>query len=242
MSSAARIGLFLAAGLWLVSRAPGADPAPTPTPPPSPTATPAPAEPGTADALPLTDGRILHHARIMSDEGSAVVLHADEGLMKLPKSLLPPGFAPPAGAVAADPSGDMVMAPFNPNPPPEPPPAKPTAPKKPVVPKAAPEKAPANPVYLGCTIISFQPKEMQTALGCAQVVIENDTDAPVMITPRDLVCVIPGGRRLPGRNIITDGIPPIVKKKEFIPAHGQVDDLITFTNAALEIQAVQWSH
>jgi hypothetical protein len=251
MSGVTRTGLLLAAGLWLFPPGLDADPlpgptaTPEPTPTPSPTATPtsAPAQPAVAESVVLSNGRVLHHVRIMSDEVTALVVHADEGLMKLPKSLFPAGFAPPAGAVAADGPGDLIMAPFNPNPPPEPTaPPRPAAPRKPLVPKVAPTKAGPDPVYLGCTIISFTPKEMQTALGCAEVVIQNDTETPVLIQPGDLVCVTASGRRLQGRNMITDGIPPIVKKKEIVPAHGQVDDLVTFTNAAIEIQAVQWAH
>jgi hypothetical protein len=233
MRPAARTGLALALVLWLLAPGLRADPNPSPSPTPSP----APV----LETLDLKDGRVLHHVRIMEDEDTAIVVHADEGLLKIAKSLLPAGVAKPAPDASVGGDGDTIMAPFNPNPPPEPPPEKPVAPPKPVVPKVAPEKAGPNPVFEGCTIISFQPKEMQTALGCAEVVIQNDTDSPVLIQPKDIVCIATSGQRHMGRIFITDGIPPIVKHKEIVPSHGQVDDLLTFTNAAIDVQTVQWS-
>ena len=44
-----------------------------------------------------------------------------------------------------------------------------------------------------------------------------------------------------GRSIITDAFPPSIKRREFIPPHADVDDIVTFANEALDITAVQWA-
>jgi len=190
-----------------------------------------------ATTLPLKDGRVLHNVKVMEDEGESVVVKADEGLLKIAKNLLPAGFvetAPPAPAAGSQ----MVMEPFNPNLAPEPAPAKKPAP----APRpAAPVKAAPNPVYKGCTIMSFQPKTFGTILGAAEVVVRNDTDNPVLLQPRDFACLTVGGQRYGGRVIISDGVPPMTKRKEVVPAHGQIDDIVTFTNEALEFTGVQWA-
>jgi hypothetical protein len=49
-----------------------------------------------------------------------------------------------------------------------------------------------------------------------------------------------GARRF-GRNLVTDAFPPAVKRREFIPPHGDLDDIVTFTNEALDITSVQWA-
>jgi len=134
------------------------------------------------------------------------------------------------------------MEPFNPNLPPEKPPVPPPKPPAPAPRQAQPAKPMASLVYKGCSIISFQPKTFQNVLGCAEVVIRNDSDSPVVILPRDLVCLTVDGGRHGGRVIVADGIPPIMKRREVVPSHGQIDDVVTFTDDALEFTGVQWAH
>jgi large subunit ribosomal protein L25 len=73
-------------------------------------------------------------------------------------------------------------------------------------------------------------KPFQNVLGCAEVVIRNDTDAP---GPHPC----PGfrlhhRRRAPGTRAGTSSPTgsPRVKRREFVPAHGQLDDIVTFGN------------
>jgi hypothetical protein len=192
-------------------------------------------------ALQLRDGRILHNATVIADEGESVVIRADEGLFKIAKDALPHVMAASYPAPTPTPATQqMVMVPFNPDPveaAPEPEPR----PK----PKAAPANVP-NPVqtsslsFRGCTIVSFQPKSFQSAAGCAEVVIANGTEAPVVILPRNLVCVTSSGARYQGRFIVTDGFPPIIKRRDVAPAQGSLDEMIIFTNDAIDISSVQW--
>ena len=43
-----------------------------------------------------------------------------------------------------------------------------------------------------------------------------------------------------GRYFVTDGFPPIVKRREVVPAQGNIDETVTFANGALDISKVQW--
>jgi|CZKI01.1.fsa_nt_gi hypothetical protein len=200
---------------------------------PTPTPTPIP-------VLTLDDGRVFHNVRIKSVEQDSIVVRADEGLVKIAKANLPQDLAY-AYAAKSDEAGaqDMVMQPFNPNAPQaapgQPPPTRPA-------PKPTPTPKPTrDALYKGCSIVSFQPKAFQTSLGCVEVVIRNDTDTPVLINPGEIVCVTTMGARHSGRIFVTDGIPPIIKRVEVVPARGDVDDILTFTNDALDISYVQWA-
>jgi hypothetical protein len=228
MRSPARLG-FLLAACFLVASFTRADPAPS-QPIPS---------------VVLRDGRVLHNVKMMVSEEDSIIVHADEGLLKIMKSNLPPGLAAPVPGKAAGPAPEpgLVMIPFNPNQAEaQPQEARPAPKVSPVSRVPIPPTAPIiNPVFNGCTIVSFQMKAFQNVLGCAEVVIRNDTDSPVLIVPRDIVCVTSKGQRRGGRNMVTDGFPPQVKRREFVPAQGQIDDIVTFTNEALEVAAVQWS-
>lgn len=195
-------------------------------------------------SLQLKDGRILHNVKIMSDEGENVVVHADEGLLKIPKSVLPQTVsAPPSAATVPAGPPQLVMERFDPNQPPETLPAEPgTKPK--ASPAANPGAAPrpaAAAVYKGCSIISFQVKSFQSVRGCAEVIIRNDTDEAVLIRPGEVSCTTSDGARHLARNIITDAFPPAVKKRELVPARGQVDDIFAFSNEPLGIASVQWA-
>jgi hypothetical protein len=192
--------------------------------------------------LQLRDGRVLHNARVVSDEGDSVVIRSDEGLFKLAKTNLPQAIEASYPAPTPTPASEqMVMVPFNPNPV-ETAPEPESRPK----PKAAPENT-SKPVqtsslsFRGCTIVSFQPKAFQSAAGCADVVISNGTEAPVVIFPRNLVCVTSSGARHQGRFIVTDGFPPIIKRRDVVPAQGSLEEIITFTNEPLDIASVQWA-
>src|ERR1019366_153715 len=200
---------------------------------PTPTPTPIP-------VLTLDDGRVFHNVRIKSVEQDSIVVRADEGLVKIAKANLPQDLAY-AYAAKSDEAGaqDMGMQPFNPNAPQAAPGQ--TPPTRPA-PKPTPSPKPTrDALYKGCSIVSFQPKAFQTSLGCVEVVIRNDTDTPVLINPGEIVCVTTMGARHSGRIFVTDGIPPIIKRVEVVPARGDVDDILTFTNDALDISYVQWA-
>ncbi len=197
------------------------------------------AAPAPIATLQLNDGRVLHNVRIMSDEGTSLVVHADEGLMKVTKANLPQAIAdlyPQKAAPAGAP--EMVMKPFNPDQTPEGP--FPTPKPKPAVDPPSPTPRPPKAVYKGCTILSYQPKAFQGTLGSAEVVIRNDTDAPVELVPGDFICITGEGKRLPGGYIVTDGNPIVIKRSELVPAFGEIDDLVAFSNRAIEIASVQW--
>lgn len=229
--SRARIG-FLCAAMTLARPEVGvADPAPA-----APLAT-----------LQLKDGRLLHNVKVMSDEGQDIVVHADEGLLKIAKADLPQGLGdsftakpPPQPGPSGPPQ--LVMQRFDPNQAPEAPPPEPGAKPKvnPAKPGAAPQAGAAT-VYKGCTIISFQTKSFQNVQGCAEVVIRNDTDQMVMIRPGEVSCTTSDGARHVARNIITDAFPPAVKRREFVPPQGQLDDIFAFANEPLAITSVEWS-
>jgi hypothetical protein len=192
----------------------------------------------------LRDGRVLHNARVVSDVGTSVVVRADEGLVEVAKSDLPRSQADASAAKAPAPGApEFVMVRFNPNQAPE------AAPPEPGAKAAAKPVANANPAmrpvasatYKGCIIMSFQMKSFQNVLGCAEVVIRNDSDEATLIRPGDFVCLTADGARHPGRNLVADTFPPSVRRSELVPAHGEVDDIVTFANDALAISLVQWS-
>ncbi|HXQ80213.1 MAG TPA: hypothetical protein VN775_02795 [Opitutaceae bacterium] len=215
----------LAACLLVLAPSRAASPSPTPTPIPT---------------LKLNDGRVLHNVVVKSNEPDSIVVRASEGLLKVAKSNLPQDLADAFPAKSDQPGAqDMVMQPFNPN-------APQAAPGQPPLGRPIPRPTPTpkptrDPTYKGCTIVSFQPKAFQTSLGCAEVVIRNDTDTPVLINPGEIVCVTTTGGRRNGRIFVTDGVPPIIKRIEIVPARGDVDDILTFTNDALDISYVEWA-
>ena len=191
--------------------------------------------------LELRDGRVLHNVRVMSEEAESIVIRADEGLLKVAKSNLTKAAADAYPVKPPPPAApEMVMQAFNP--------ALPmAAPEQDPRPGPVPKQVPApgdgpNPVFKGCTIVSFRMKPYNNSLGCTEVVIRNDGDTPATILPRDIVCLTAGGERLGGRQIVTDGFPPVVKRREIVPAHGSVDDQVTFVNEALDISSVQWAN
>src|SRR5580700_11205721 len=96
------LGLLLGVFLLAPTLATAADPPPPPAPIP---------------VLKLNDGRVFHNVQVKKDQPDSLLVLADEGLLKIAKSSLPPALAstyparlPPAG------SPEMVMQPFNPNP------------------------------------------------------------------------------------------------------------------------------
>ena len=209
------------------------------------------ADPAVIASLSLKDGRVLHNASIVSDEGSSVVIRSDEGLTKVSKDELPADALPnvpakPAdAAIAGDAGNSMVMKPFNPDTAPADPVAPPEV-KKPAPKQVAPSppntKPAPNPVYKGCTITSFQVKPYQGVQGCIEVVVSNTTDQIVVLHSGDFVCITASGARHGGRNMITDGFPPQLKRREVVPPDGQIDDIVTFTDDALDKPTVQWAH
>jgi hypothetical protein len=198
----------------------------------------------TLPTVALRDGRVLHNVRIMAYEGDSIVVHADEGLIKVAKINLPPGVVDSMPKITPTPAvAGVVMQTFDPNQAiGDEPEAKPIPKAKPntVIPEA-PQPGEASVVYKGCSIVSFQKKAFQTALGCAEVVIRNDTESPAVVIPSDIVCVAANGSRHPGHFIVADGFPPRVKRREFVPSHGSVDDIVAFTDDDIDISQVKWA-
>src|ERR1017187_1780459 len=232
----ARIATFpwlpLFAACLLAAPGLGAD-VPTPTPKPIPT-------------LRLNDGRALHNVQVRKDQDDCIVVRADEGLLKIAKTNLPREVADAYPAKqgqsqdqARPASQETVMQQFNADPNQ---PGQEQAPGPKPAPKPTPTPRPTHgPGYKGCSIVSYQSKAFQTSLGCAEVIIRNDTDEAVAIYPGDIVCVTNTGVRRIGRIFVTDGVPPSIKRQELVPAHGDEDDILTFTNEALDISVVMWA-
>lgn len=232
-TAALRIGLLLAALSWAAPSR-GADP-----------------DKGPWGELALKGGRVLHNAKVLSDEGDNLVVRCDEGLVKVAKTNLPPAVAEAYPTAPAAPSGpQMVMMPFDPDRAPvieEPddrPKPKPAA-KPAVKPVPAPGEAQgAAPslVFKGCTITSFTMKPFQNSQGCAEVVLQNDGEAKAVILPGDIVCVTTDGKRLLGRLIVVDGFPPSVKRRQVVQPSSSVTLQVAFSNDALEVSDVVWAH
>jgi hypothetical protein len=199
---------------------------------------------GPWDALALKGGRVLHNARVLSDEGDSVVIRCDEGLVKVAKSSLPQAAADAYPAKPQAPAGpEMVMMPFNPDAAPtlQEPEEKPKPKPKPAANTAVAPAASPSPVFKGCTIASFSMKPFQNSLGCAEVVVQNATEARVVLLPGDIACVTAAGKRLGGRQIVMDGFPPVIKRRQVIPPLGSADFMVTFSNESLDGSSVLWA-
>ncbi|HUL55004.1 MAG TPA: hypothetical protein VLT83_16500 [Opitutaceae bacterium] len=123
----------------------------------------------------LTDGRVLHDAEIKSDQPGSVTISCKEGLLSIAKRLLPPEVAVKYPARAAEES----TAP--------PPPRRPPA--------SRPPRRPAGSISAdGCRIVSVLDKN-----GTADVALENDTDQPIRIRVRELICRTSAGQSFPAR-------------------------------------------
>jgi hypothetical protein len=215
------LGLLLGVFLLAPDLASAADPTPAPAAIP---------------VLKLVDGRVFHNVQVKKDQPDSLLVLADEGLLKIAKSSLPAALAstypvrlPPAG------SPEMVMQPFNPNP------NQTALPGTKLQLRPTPVPTRAQGVYKGCTIVSFEQKPFQTSLGCAEVVIRNDTDEPVVIYPGEIICVATNGVRRQGRIMVVDGDTPSIRRQETVPAHGDIKDIVTFTNDAIDISYVLWA-
>jgi hypothetical protein len=109
--------------------------------------------------------------------------------------------------------------------------------------KPTPKPTPTpNVTYKGCVITSFALKPFQNVLGTAEVVFQNNTDAPVVIYPGDVRCAVASGPSLRGRQFVVDAFPPIIKRREVIPGQGSLDVMVVFSNDALDISQVNWAH
>lgn len=198
------------------------------------------APPSVIPTLELTTGRVLHHVKVISVEPDSLIVNSDEGLVKVAKSTLPPSVPQAAPSAPEASSGpQMVMQPFNPAPAADiagAPTPKPTPKVKPT-----PAPRPERLVSRGLTIVSFTVKPFQNVLGCAQVVIHNDTPNPVGIAPSDLAAYTDKGARYVGRKLVADGYPPIVRRGDVVPPGGDLADIVTFTNSELPIASVQWT-
>ncbi|HUJ44804.1 MAG TPA: hypothetical protein VLW52_14485 [Opitutaceae bacterium] len=125
----------------------------------------------------LTDGRVLHDAEIKSDQPASVTILCKEGLLSIAKRSLPPELAAKHPVRAVEDSA---------SPPPRLPPASRPLPRGP-----AGTISPA-----GCRIVSLQDKN-----GIADVALENDTDHPIRIRVRDLVCRTSSGQSFTARYV-----------------------------------------
>ena len=219
------LGLLFCGCLVVTALRLPADNAPTPTPSPIPT-------------LKLNDGRVFHNVQVRKDEDTGLVIRADEGLLKISKASLPPALAAAYPVRQPVEKADTVMQPFNPNGPQMSPYQPNPGPKSSLKPTPTP---PAKGVYKGCSIVSFVPKAFQTSEGCVEIVIRNDTDEPVVIAPGEIVCVTTNGLHRLGRFFVIDGDTPQVRRTETIPAHGDIHDILTFTNEAIDISYVLWA-
>lgn len=193
-----------------------------------------PAPPTQWTVLELKGGRVLHNARLISNETDSIVVRADEGLVKVAKVTLPDSVAA-LYAVKAPVAGppEMMMVPFNGDP------ANAVRPQDPA------EKAVVNGVdrklFKGCTIVGFQPRVYRRMLGCAEITVRNDTDTAIEVSAADFTCIAAGLGPIPGRFMVVEGDPTSRKLKEVIPPHGDVDDILAFSAKPLEITGVQWS-
>ena len=125
----------------------------------------------------LTDGRVLHDAEIKSDQPASVTILCKEGLLSVAKRLLPPELAAKHPVRAAGES-------------PAPPP------RAPLVTQPPPRRPTGAISPAGCRIVSMQDKN-----GIADVTLENDTDHPIQIRVRDLVCRTSSGQSLTARYV-----------------------------------------
>jgi hypothetical protein len=184
--------------------------------------------------LELRGGRVLHHVKVIANEPDSLVVRADEGLIKVAKaSLLPPaaGFYPLSAPPRSE-STEMIMQPFDPNP------ASavrsPLSIEKPAVDPLQPK------LHNGCSIVSYQLKTFPGVLGCAEIALHNDTDAPADIAPGDFGCITADRKRYRGNVMLIEGVPLGKKHKDVVPPHGDVSEIVSFTNDAIEIVAVVW--
>jgi hypothetical protein len=204
-------------------------------PVPEPTPTPVPA------FMQTRNGKVYHDPKLVALEADSVVFNTREGLVKVPKANLTDATLA-ALHITRDPaSADMVMDTPNlqaPSATPTPPTSKPT-PK----PRTTPlPKPPPNPVYKGCTITSFAPKVFGTVQGCAEVVIQNDTESPVVVYPHDFAAVTPSGSLVRGHKLIMESYPPIIRRSDTVSPKGTLTEIVTFIDGPLEIASVRWAH
>jgi hypothetical protein len=205
----------------------------------------APARSAEADPSPATvqlkDGRVLHDARALESGQGWVTLRSAEGLFKVEASDLPAGFALPPSAphpAAAVPAG-MAFERFDPNQ--EPAAAAPAPAPKPAAARKAAAAAPEDASRRGCEIVSFEPKAVHGVEGCASVVIRNATDEGVQLRPGEISCTVEGGGRHAGHAFFSDTFPVSVRRREVVPAHGELTVIVTFANEPLAISAIEWS-
>jgi len=209
---------FLAVGVPVRA----SDPAPAPIP-----------------ALALKSGRTLHNVKIMSDEPDSLVVRASEGLIKVKKGDLPAEWAAKYPARSAPP--ETVSAPALDLRPPYTPPVRATRP--PAQPARKAQAAPVITVFKGCTILAYEAKPFQSALGSAEIHIRNDSETPAEILPQDIVCLAADGSAHAGRFLVAvpDTGASIVKRKDVVPAYGELRDFVIFSTEALEITEIRWA-
>ena len=185
--------------------------------------------------LELKGGRVLHNAKILSDQWDSVVVYSTEGMVKVKKSDLPPALQAKYPMKEAPPP-PMVSPKVTINEPPQ----------KRVAPPPAPPKDDAKSnntgIYQGLMILNFHPEPMQATQGCVSVTIHNTGSDPVKITPDMIVCVKADGGQYVGKrffSIVDQGT--MVKTTDSVAPSADVTEIVFFQNDPLDMQDIRWA-
>ena len=185
----------------------------------------------------LKGGRVLHGAKVLTDEPSSLVIFAAEGMIKVKKSDLPDDLAarypvrpePPVAlyqTLSQVPTPPISAAPPKPKPRPTP----------------RPMPTPVVPLYNGCSIASFRPKPVQGSLGCVEVTFHNTTPEDKALAPNAVVCTGTDGTHHQGKQFFsgTDRGLTIVSRREVVPAGGDLTTVVFFSNEEIPLDQVLW--
>ena len=187
------------------------------------------------DEIRLTDGRVLHQAEIKSDQPASVTILCKEGLLSVAKRLLPPALAAKHPVRAAEET------------------AAPSLPRAPSGKPPTPARHTGNVSPTGCRIVSMQDKN-----GVADVALENETDQPIQVWTRDLVCRTSAGQSFTaryltyvaaGRSLDDPGAPSTVVRRNGrfeLPGHTATTVRVSFFEQDLDapklIERVVWAN
>ena len=187
--------------------------------------------------IPLKTGKVLHHAKLISDQFDSLVVFSAEGMVKVRKADLPDALAKryPERAAPPPPPAPLISKPLTLDAPDEAGRPRPAPP---------PVAAPADPnLFRGCLITNFAAKPVQGTLGCVEVTIHNSTESPVDITPAMIRCVTTDGKVHPGMRffVVNDLGSMTMKKTETVPPSGDVTDVVFFQQLEMDIQSLSWA-
>ena len=184
----------------------------------------------------LKGGRVLHDAKILNDEPSSVVIFAAEGMIKVKKIDLPADLAARYPARAEPPVAlYQTLSQV-------PPPAAPQAPKPKPRPTPRPTPTPVVPLFSGCSIASFQPRQVQGSLGCFEVTFHNTTSTDQTLTPGEVLCTGTDGSHHQGREFfdVSSGVT-VVKRRDVVPAGGDLTTVVYFSNDEIPLDQIKWA-